>query len=127
MKIYNVKRYKITDELREIIRNHPLSMRKMSGLLGFQVKNIYLKNISIREDHLHKLNSLLNINQNLEEIKFDFTKNLGTGAFTHPIKNVEETDDLAELIGIMLGDGNIWHNHIKIAFDKRNKEYLNYV
>ena len=102
-------------------------MRKMSQVLGFEIKNIYFKNVSINEEHLQKLNSLLNVNLNLKEIKFDFTKNLGINAFTQPIKKVKENGDLAELIGILLGDGNIWHNCITIAFDKRNKKYMNYV
>jgi len=102
-------------------------MKEMSKILGFEVKNIYFKNISIREDHLQKLNSLLKINLNPKEIEFDFIKNLGTDAFTQPIKKVRKSGDLAELIGIMLGDGNMWRTHIKIAFDKRNKKYMDYV
>jgi hypothetical protein len=83
--------------------------------------------MSIREDHLQKLNPLLKINLNLKEIEFDFIKNLGTNAFTEPIKKVNKSEDLAELVGIMLGDGNMWRTHIKIAFDKRNKKYMDYV
>ena len=99
----------------------------MSKILGFEVKNIYFKNISIREDHFQKLKSLLKINLNPKEIEFDFIKNLGTNAFTQPIKKINKIKDLAELIGIMLGDGNMWRTHIKIAFDKRNKTYMDYV
>ena len=99
----------------------------MSKILGFEVKNIYFKNISIREDHFQKLKSLLKINLNPKEIEFDFIKNLGTNAFTQPIKKINKSKDLAELIGIMLGDGNMWRTHIKIAFDKRNKTYMDYV
>lgn len=127
MKVYSITRYKITPELRKAIKNHPYSMRKMSKLLGFEVKNIYFTNISVREDHLQKLNFLLNLDLNLEEIKFDFTKNLGINAFMHPIKQLKESEKLAEFIGIMLGDGNIWKNQIRIAFDKRNIKYIDYV
>lgn len=122
-----MKRYLIIAELRQAIRDNNYSMRKMSKILGFEVKNIYCKNISVREDHLQKLNSLLKINLNPREVEFNFIKNLGTNAFTQPIKRVGKSKYLAELIGIMLGDGNMWHTHIKIAFDKRNKRYIDYV
>ncbi len=122
-----MRRYLITNRLRKAIRDNKYSMRKMSAVLGFEVKNLYFRNKSIREDHLQKLKSFLKINFNLKEIEFDFIKNLGTGAFTQSIKKVEKSENLAELIGIMLGDGNMWRTHIKIAFDKRNEKYLNYV
>ena len=122
-----MKRYLITEGLKQAIRDNKYSMREMSTILGFEVKNIYCKNISIREDHLQKLNSFLKINFNQKEIVFDFIKNLGHYAFTKPIKKVNKSEDLAELIGIMLGDGNMWHTSIRIAFDKRNKIYIDYV
>ena len=127
MKVYTIKRYKITEELKEAIRNHNYSMRKMGRILGFELKNVYNKNISINEEHLKKLSSLLNLNLQLEEIKFDFTKNLGTGAFTKQIKSIEKCKKSAEFIGIMLGDGNLYRNRIKISLDKRNRHYINYV
>lgn len=122
-----MKRYIITNELKDIIKNHEYSMRKMSKILGFKVKNVYRVNISIREDHLQKLKSLLNIDLNLKEINFDFAKNLGIYAFAQPIKPIKKCDKLAEFVGIMLGDGNICRNAIKISFDKRNKIYINHV
>lgn len=122
-----MKRYLITKELKQAIRKNKYSMREMSKILGFEVKNIYCKNISIREDHFQKLNSLLRINYDKKEVVFDFTKNLGHYAFTNPIKKVNKSEDLAELIGILLGDGNMWNTSIRIAFDKRNKRYIDYV
>lgn len=122
-----MKRYKITAELREAIRNHPCSIRKMSRIMRFEVKNIYKTNVSINENHLKKLNSLLNLDLQLEEIKFDYVKNLGKYAFSPPIKFIRKRKDLAEFIGIMLGDGNIYQNQIKISFDKRNETYIKYV
>ena len=122
-----MKRYLITEGLKRAIRDNNHSMREMSKILGFEIKNIYCKNISIREDHLQKLNSFLKINLNKKEIVFNFTKNLGSHAFTKPIKKVNKSKNLAELIGIMLGDGNMWNTSIRIAFDKRNKRYIDYV
>jgi len=102
-------------------------MRHMSRLLGFDVKNVYGTNISINENHWNKLKKLLNKDMGLKEIKFDFTKNLGTRAFTAPIKSIRKSPELAEFIGIMLGDGNIYRNQINISFDKRHINYINYV
>ena len=55
-----MKRYKITNELRNNIKNNEYSLRKLSNILGFEIKNIYHKNISINENHLEKLKNLLN-------------------------------------------------------------------
>ena len=90
-----MRRYLITNRLRKAIRDNKYSMRKMSAVLGFEVKNLYFRNKSIREDHLQKLKSFLKINFNLKEIEFDFIKNLGTGAFTQSIKKVEKSENLA--------------------------------
>ncbi len=44
------------------------------------------------------------------------------------LKNItKKRDDLAEFIGIMLGDGNMNSNAVTISFDKRNKFYIKYV
>lgn len=128
MKVYSIKRYKITNELRKAIKNGKYSITNLCRILGFNVKNIYYKNISINEEHLNKLNSVLGKSLNLEEIKFDFTKNLGRRYTpSKPIKLPKKSEKLAEFVGIMLGDGNIYKNQIKIAFDKRNKKYIRYV
>jgi hypothetical protein len=128
MKVYSIKRYEITSELRNAVINHPDSMRKIGRLLGFEIKNIIYKNKSINEEHWNKLKSLLCLDLQLKEIEFDFTKNLGTGAFMQPIKSLKKSGDLAEFIGIMLGDGSLpYKNNIRIAFDKRNPDYIDYV
>lgn len=113
--------------MKKVIRNSKYSMRKISKLLGFEVKNIIYRNKTIREEHLQKISSLLNKKFNLKEIYLDYGKNLGKNAFTQPIKKVKKNSDVAEFIGIMLGDGNIWKNQIKIFFDKRNQKYISYV
>jgi len=99
----------------------------MSKLLGFKIRNISSVNLSIREDHLQKLSFFLKENFQLQEIRFPYEKNFGKHAFTQPIKKIKINKDIAELIGIILGDGNIHNNTMKIAFDRRNQHYLNYV
>lgn len=122
-----MKRYKITPELKEAIKNSEYSMRKISQVLGFEVKNIFYRNISIREESLQKLKSLLNFNLKLEEITLDYGKNLGKCAETKPIKPLQQSEELAELVGVMLGDGNIFENQIKVFLDSRDSEYVKYL
>ncbi len=122
-----MKRYLITDDFRKEIVDCKYGINELERNLGFCVKNIINKNKSINEEHLEKLKKFLKISENLEEIKFDYAKNLGMFSFTQPIKKVRVNEHLAEFIGIMLGDGNIYENRIHIAFDKRNKIHTNHV
>jgi len=122
-----MKRYLITKRLKNHIKNHPYTIREMNNLLGFEIRNILNKNLTIRKDHLQKISSLLQSNFRLKEIYIDYGKNLGENIFTEFIKKIKKSKKVAEFIGIMLGDGNIWKNRIRIAFDKRNTQYINHV
>jgi len=122
-----MRRYIITDRLKKQIKNNSYTIRELNNLLGFEIRNILNKNLTIREDHLQKLSLLFRSKFNLKEIHLDYGKNLGENIFTQNIKKMKKDKNLAEFIGIMLGDGNIWNNRIRIAFDKRNKRYINYV
>lgn len=122
-----MKRFKIINGLKSSIRNSKLSLRELNNLLGFEIRNILNKNKTINENHLRKIEKVLNKRFNLKEIKLDFTKNLGNYSFTKPRNKIKKNPDLAEFIGIMLGDGNLWDNRIKIAFNKDEKEFFNYV
>lgn len=122
-----MKRYKITKEFIEAIKESKYSLCQLVKLAGFNVKNIYYRNKSINENHFKKLIQLLDLNINLKEIKFDYTKNLREYAFTEQIKYIKKNAKSAEAIGILLGDGNIHNNRINIAFDKRDKRYIRYV
>ncbi len=122
-----MKRYKITTELTRAIRNSGKSLDKISQLASFNVKNIVFYNGTIREDHLQKLRDLLKFNLQLEEVSLDYGKNLGEYAVTKPIKSIKESEELAEFIGMMLGDGCLFDNQIDISFDARAKRYIAYV
>ena len=122
-----MRRYLITNKLRKTVINNPESMREISRILGFEVKNVVHKNFSIREDHMAKLSAFFNNEFILKEIHLDYGKNLGKNAFTQPIKKVNRNGNLSELIGIMLGDGNLFKNQIKISFDRRHNNYISYV
>ena len=115
-----MKRYEINPELKESINKSGYSLRKLTKLLGFEVKNLLRRNKSIREDHLQKLTSLLGFNLELKERSYNPCGNLGLFSETKPIKRMIKGEKLAELIGILLGDGNIYENQIRIYFDKIN-------
>jgi len=125
-----MNRYKITQELRNAILNSEFSLNKINELCSFQVKNIVNKNISINENHLCILNKILKLNKedlNLKQIKFDYAKNLGDYSANEPIKFKGKSEEFAEFIGLMLGDGNIYKNIITVTLDKREKEYIKFV
>jgi len=127
MNFTNPKRYQINVSLRNSVKKYPLSMRKMSKRLDFEVKNIVNKNKTISGSHLKKLEKILNKEFHLKSAHIDHSKNLGIFAESEKIKKVKKNGDLAEFIGIMLGDGNIFKNRIKIAFDIRQRKYISYV
>ncbi len=123
-----MKRYLITESLRNSVKNNPLGINQLSRLAGFDVKKIYNLNKGISETHLNKLKSLLHINPNLEEYRQDYAANLGKYAHnSYNLKTLELGEDLAEFCGIMLGDGNMNRRGVRIAFDKRNVNYMAYV
>ena len=122
-----MRRYLINKELLKTIKINKKSLRKINNELGFEVRNLLYKNFSISEEHLKKLESFFNKKFRLKKIYLDYGKNLGGNTFSQPIKKIKKNKDLAEFIGIMLGDGNIWKNRIRIAFDKRNETYIKHV
>lgn len=127
MKTNPPKRYQISSPLKKIIKENSMSMRKISKKLGFEVKNIVNKNKSISETHLRKLEKFLNKKFYLKEFLPNNSKNLGIFAESKKIKKVRRNENLAEFIGIMLGDGNILRTGVKIAFNKRDLRYINHV
>lgn len=122
-----MKRYEITSQLRKTLLNNHLSLSKLSDLLEFNIKHIIYENKTINEIQLKKLESFLDISFKLNEIKLNPTGNLGEYAQTQPVKKIRKGKDLAEFIGIMLGDGNIFRNAITVTLDKRNSLYKDHV
>ena len=123
-----MKRYVITPRLRDAIKTHSSSMRFMSQQLGFSVKNILHYNLSINEYHWQKLQRFLELEHlQLNLFEHDYAKNLGIYSFSRPIKTVEKSEDLAEFIGVLLGDGSLCRNCISIACDKRWNDYIEYL
>lgn len=119
------KRFKITKEFRKAIKKSGISINELSKELNFEVKNITSRNDTILKDHLEKLRLYINLPE-LKETKINYIKNLGYN-FIDKSKELRENKFLAELIGIILGDGNLCKNRIHISFDKRAKNYIYYV
>jgi hypothetical protein len=88
-----MKRFRITNELKDSIKSSNQSLRELNKILSFEVRNILNKNKSVNEIHLKKIEKVLNKKFNLEEIKFDSTKNLGKYSFTNPIKKINSNKE----------------------------------
>ena len=111
-----MQRYLISNELKEAIRNSPYSLRSLSTHIGFNVKNFIYCNKSINQEHLQKLSTFLELERlSLDTYEQDYARNLGILAHTLPIKPVRKSSMLAEFIGMMLGDGNIYENGVRIS------------
>ncbi|MBS3145076.1 hypothetical protein J4208_05845 [Candidatus Woesearchaeota archaeon] len=123
-----MQRYLISNELKEAIRNSPYSLRSLSTHIGFNVKNFIYCNKSINQEHLQKLSTFLELERlSLDTYEQDYARNLGILAHTLPIKPVRKSSMLAEFIGMMLGDGNIYENGVRISCDSRWPEYISYI
>ncbi|MEK6848575.1 MAG: LAGLIDADG family homing endonuclease, partial [Nanoarchaeota archaeon] len=122
-----MKRYEITPEFILKIKNSGYKFDYISDKLGFEIRNILYRNMTLREDYLSKLGLLLKTNFKLKEKTLDYGKNLGENYFTKDIYPIKEGENLSEFIGIMLGDGNMYKNQVKIFFNKKDKEYIDYV
>ncbi|MEK6899375.1 MAG: LAGLIDADG family homing endonuclease [Nanoarchaeota archaeon] len=123
-----MKRYIITEELKTALRNNGYSLEQLGQRAGFQVKNLLFANKTIKESHLEKISRLLNRSFDLSEAIMNYERNLGKYAHGQPVTNQLKKDEhLAEFVGIMLGDGHFHKGGVKIAFDKRNTNYMDYV
>lgn len=122
-----MKRYKITDSFRKEIKKSKSHLKGLKLKKGIDLKNILNKNKSIGGDDLENLEIMLNKKFPLKEIKINPSGNLGKYSNTKPIRRFRKSSDLAEFIGIMLGDGNLWENRVKIAFNKNDLRYIGYV
>ena len=123
-----MQRYLISDELKEAIKDSPYSLCSLTKTLGFNVKNIFYYNKSINQEHLQKLSTFLELQDlSLETYEQDYARNLCILEHTLPIKPVKKCIMLAEFIGMMLGDGNIYENGVRISCDSRWPEYIAYI
>lgn len=121
-----MRRYTISKSFKNSILDTNETIRDLNSKFGFDIRNVLYKSLTINELQRQKIENFLNIHFNLERAYLNYGKNLGLPK-TKIIPKVNYNADLAEFIGIMLGDGNIWNNRVRIAFDKRNKIYIEHV
>lgn len=121
-----MRRYAITNSFKNSILGTDETIRSLNCRLGFEIRNVLYKSSTINEVQLQKIEEFLNMHFNLKRAYLDYGKNLGLPK-TKTIPKVNYNANLAEFMGIMLGDGNLWNNRVRIAFDKRNKIYIEHV
>jgi intein/homing endonuclease len=128
MKTKAKMRYKITKEFRNILKLHQNDLLK-EPIIGSSIKNIIYKNQSLSQYHLYIIKSLISSKTIpiLEPMNLFKEKNLGKYSKSEEIILKRPNKNLAEFIGIMLGDGNIHGNNVRITIDKREEKYKNYI
>jgi len=122
-----MKRFLITPRIRAEIKNHSRELLLLPEIRN-RVKHLIYKNKSIRESDLDILDEKLR----LRESKIDLTE-----IIFHPERNfgykIPDIDflgkgiELAEFIGILLGDGNLNNNNLRVILDVREFHYKKYV
>ncbi|MBI2656621.1 hypothetical protein HYX03_02695 [Candidatus Woesearchaeota archaeon] len=123
-------RYKITHELKTILKQRKRELLNSDKRLKWPIKNVIYNNVSISDDLLNEICNKLQINiNNLDMKKIDFHKEKNFGTHLNPIevKFTGVNENFAEFIGIMLGDGNIYKNSVRIMMDKREIPYREYI
>lgn len=124
-------RYKITNEIRQYLRNNYRSLVSTDKNLKWTLKNLIYKNKSIGDKQLSSICRITGTKAskfNLKNANFHPERNFGdTLNKTEEIKFNGVNSKFAEFIGIMLGDGNIYRNNVRIMLDKREKEYKEYI
>ena len=123
-------RYRITNELRMILKRRKKALLNYNKKLKWPIKNVIYNNISVSDDLLNEICSVLQIginSLNLKEINFHKEKNFGTYINPVEVKFAGVNKNFAEFVGIMLGDGNIYKNSVRIMMDKREIHYRKYI
>ncbi|MFW9782567.1 MAG: hypothetical protein ACFFFB_09830, partial [Candidatus Heimdallarchaeota archaeon] len=112
------------DELKTLIKelkySKNLSLRKINDIIGTNIRNfLYGTTNSLKESSIIKLAKLVNKKINYKVIKNELS-----------IPHLKKCDPLAELIGIILGDGSLHKSkyRVQISFNGLvDIKYVNYV
>lgn len=119
-------RFIITSSLkRKLKENQPLLSKNHH--FKFRIKNLIYKNRSISESdklNLIKLEILKNVHK-LENYNFNPIKNLGVIEKKILFKGYSK--ELAEFIGIILGDGNIYRYNLRITIHRDESKYKEHI
>jgi len=104
------------------LKESGLSFREINEYIGTDFKNQVYKNYGMKEKSFKKLLGLLS-----ENIPHKVSKRIVTRRNYRKF-TIEENFDLAEFIGIMLGDGHLAKKYLAVTLNGVDeKEYVNYV
>lgn len=121
-------RYKITKSFRKLIRGNRKQILFKNKDIFHTVKNSIYSNKTINKNQLENICKVLKIKTpNLKEYKFNQEENFGIYHYTPKVRFKGISKELAEFIGIMLGDGGIYQNQITIVIDSRDSLLKNHI
>ena len=123
-------RYKIKNQLRLILKTRKRELLNHNKKLKWPIKNVIYNNTSISDELLNEICKILQIDVSsldLEKIEFHKERNFGIYIDPAEVEFTGVNKYFAEFIGIMLGDGNIYQNSIRIMMDKREIPYQEHI
>ncbi len=121
-------RFVLNKEVKDIIRSNYREL-KDSNLDG-RLKNFLYKNRSIDYRDIETLVRILDLNRsklNLKKINLNLERNFGPFCKTATPTFSGKSEEFAEFIGIILGDGNIYKNSTRIIISKEEIEFSEYI
>lgn len=119
-------RYKINKKLRKILQQNSKILEHSK--LKNSIKNLLYKNKSISQKQLKSLSQYCKIsNLKIKPIKFRNELNFGRYIEYAPVRFRGIDSNFSEFIGIMLGDGNIYRNNIRITINFEEKQFKNHI
>lgn len=130
-KIVSIKmRHNLTKEFKETIQTNKKKILEHNPDLKWTLKNLLKKNQTIDEKNLNKICNILNLNRkklNLRIVNFHKERNFGKYSIPREINFKGINKDFAEYIGIMLGDGNLYRDLVRIMIDNREQEFKKHI
>lgn len=121
-------RYVINEKVKSVIRNNYNELARSN--LKSKLKNFIYKNKSISAKDIANIVRILDLKGSelgLKEINLDYAKNFGLySQKARPVFS-GKSKEFAEFIGIMLGDGNIFRNSVRIIINRNEKRFGDYI
>lgn len=121
-------RYKINFSIRQLLRQYYKKLLKTP--IKTNLKNLIYKNKSISESQLDIVINTCKTSRkslDLQEARFYPEKNFGEHLIRIRVQFKGRVPDFAEFIGIMLGDGNIYRDAIRITISSKEQEFKKHI
>jgi intein/homing endonuclease len=121
-------RYKINFPIRQLLKQNHRKLLNTS--IKTNLKNLIYVNKSISESQLNRIIKISKTSKKslkLKEAEFHPERNFGKHLRSIRIKFKGRVPDFAEFIGIMLGDGNIYKNAIRITISSEEQEFKKHI